>query len=189
MNILKKFKFKFQTLILKQQLKKSGSFMICNPLRIEGAKNIEIGNQVFIYEQAWLAASPIVKKDVSLKICDNVYIGDYSHIYATDEIIISENVLIANHVYIADNTHELNNVKLPIKNQPIKNIGKVNIGEGSWIGEKVSILGVSIGKQSIIGANSVLTKDIPDYCIAVGSPAKVIKKYSFETNSWEKCNE
>ena len=61
----------------------------------------------------------------------------------------------------------------------------VCIDEGSWIGEKVCILpGVTIGKKCIIGAGSVVTKDVPDYCIACGNPAKVIKKYDFDEHRW-----
>jgi len=185
MNPIKKIKFKLQTLFLQKRLKKAGSFMICNPLRIEEPHNIEIGNKVFIQEQAWLAAASLTKDNPYLKICDGVYIGDFAHIYATNKIIIEKNVLIANHVYIADNTHEFDNIEVPIKNQPIKNIGTVTIGENSWIGEKVSILGAYIGRHCIIGANSVVTKNIPDYCVAVGSPAQIIKKYNFETKTWE----
>ena len=59
----------------------------------------------------------------------------------------------------------------------------VEIGDGTWIGENVCIIGASIGKQCVIGANSVVLKDIPDYCVAVGLPAKVIKKYNFEASS------
>jgi len=62
------------------------------------------------------------------------------------------------------------------------------IGEGSWIGTKVSIIGsVRIGKHCVIGANSVVTKDIPDFSVAVGAPAKVIKRYDFERKEWIKC--
>jgi len=163
--------------------------MICNPLRIEGARNIEIGNQVFIQEMAWLAVSEIVKKKPVLKIEDDVYIGDFSHIYAVDEIEIKKGALIANHVYIADNTHEYEDVSMSIKAQPIRSLGPVIIGEGCWLGEKVSVLGASVGAHSIVGANSVVTKDIPDFCIAVGSPAKVIKRYDFETEKWERSVE
>jgi acetyltransferase-like isoleucine patch superfamily enzyme len=60
------------------------------------------------------------------------------------------------------------------------------IGEGSWLGENVCVIGASIGKHCVIGANSVVTKDIPDYSVAVGIPAKVIKKYNFNKCEWEK---
>ena len=64
----------------------------------------------------------------------------------------------------------------------------VEIGEGSWLGENVCVLGAIIGRHCVIGANSVVTKDIPDYSIAVGAPAKVIKRYDFTTNSWQKID-
>ena len=73
---------------------------------------------------------------------------------------------------------------MPIMNQPVKVLRKVRIGEGSWLGENVSVCGASIGKHCVIGANSVVTKDIPDYCVAVGSPAKVVKKYDSEKKQW-----
>lgn len=69
-----------------------------------------------------------------------------------------------------------------------KLVGKeVRIKSGCWIGEKCILLqGVTIGKKSIIGAGSVVTKDIPDYSIAVGNPARVIKRYNFESHNWER---
>lgn len=64
---------------------------------------------------------------------------------------------------------------------------KVIIGEGSWLGTNVVVVGkVRIGKHCVIGANSVVTKDIPDYSVAVGIPAKVIKKYDFANEEWVK---
>ena len=62
----------------------------------------------------------------------------------------------------------------------------VVIGNGSWIGEHVCIIGASIGRHCVIGANSVVTRDIPDYSVAVGSPAVIIKKYDFNLNKWIK---
>jgi len=63
----------------------------------------------------------------------------------------------------------------------------VHIGEGTWLGTNVVIVGsISVGKQCVIGANSVVTKDIPDYSVAVGIPAKVIKRYDFEQQQWVK---
>ena len=66
----------------------------------------------------------------------------------------------------------------------MENLRSVSIGDGSWIGENVCILGANIGKHSVIGANSVVLQDIPDYCVAVGSPARVVRKYDFETKKW-----
>ena len=84
--------------------------------------------------------------------------------------------------------HQYDNPNVPIILQPIKQISPVRIGEGSWLGENVCVIGANIGKHCVIGANSVVTHDIPDYSIAVGVPAKVIKKYNFETKVWEKVN-
>lgn len=83
--------------------------------------------------------------------------------------------------------HEYRNIKLPVSKQGIMSQmdSKVIIGEGSWLGTNVVVVGkVRIGKHCVIGANSVVTKDIPDYSVAAGIPAKVIKKYDFEKEEW-----
>lgn len=68
-------------------------------------------------------------------------------------------------------------------------IKPVTIGDNVWIGEGAFIgLGVNIGKGSVVGAHAFVNSDIPDYCIAVGSPAKVIKKYCFEKSEWRKVD-
>ena len=84
-------------------------------------------------------------------------------------------------MYITDCDHEYRNVDIPIIDQGIVQKGqKVSIGDGSYIGINAVIVGnVKIGKPCAIGANSVVTKDVPDYCVAVGSPAKVIKKMRY----------
>lgn len=81
-------------------------------------------------------------------------------------------------MYITDCDHEYRNVVVPVIDQGIVQKGqKVSIGDGSYIGINAVIVGnVEIGKHCVIGANSVVTKDVPDYSVAVGSPAKVIKK-------------
>ena len=85
-------------------------------------------------------------------------------------------MLTANNVYISDNSHDYENTEVPIISQPVKFKKRVQIGSGSWIGENVSIIGANVGKNSVIVANSVVTSDIPDYSVAVGAPAKVIKR-------------
>ena len=120
-----------------------------------------------------------------LIIEDDTSIGHYVHIVCLKSITIEKSVLIANKVFISDSTHEYKNINIPIKNQNVKVLKDVVIGEGAWIGENVCILGANIGKHSVVGSNSVVLSDIPDYTVAVGCPSKVIKKYNFDTKVWE----
>lgn len=159
---------------------------IYSPLRISGGQNILISHNVTIQTNAWLAAVPLTGKESNLRILEGTSIGDFSHIYATQNILIESNVLIANFVYISDNIHGFEDINQPIIRQAIVQKKHVVIGTGTWIGEHVSVIGASVGKHCVIGANSVVTKDIPDYCVAVGAPAKIIKRYDFETQSWRK---
>ena len=158
-----------------------------SPLRIDGSKNIFIGNYCIIEYKTWLAANPLTDaQECALVIMDGCTIGHFNHIYATGKIVIEKNVLTADRVYISDNLHGYEDITKPIKEQRIKQNGQVVIGAGSWLGENVCVLGASIGRNCVIGANSVVTHDIPDYCVAVGIPAKVIKKYDFINKKWIK---
>jgi acetyltransferase-like isoleucine patch superfamily enzyme len=156
------------------------------PLKINGMANISIGKNVTVNYKTWLAAIPIGSNECKLEIGSGTIIGNFNHIYATEHITIGKNVLTADRVYISDNLHGFEDIHTPIMNQEVKQNGIVTLGDGCWIGENVSILGCSIGKNCVIGSNAVVTKDIPDYCIAVGIPAKVIKKYCFSTEKWIK---
>ena len=154
-------------------------------LRIDGKENISIHKGVIIQKMTWIAAMPLTKaENCHLSIGEGSIIGHFNHIFATAEIEIGKNVLTADKVFISDNKHEFSRINIPILKQGIIQLPKVTIGDGSWIGENVCIIGASVGRNCVIGANSVVTRDIPDYCVAVGSPAKVIKKFDFSTNEW-----
>ena len=157
------------------------------PLRIVGSKYIELGSYVTIQFGAYIAAIKNKKKPL-LQIHSGTLIGNYIHIICTNSIIIEEKVLISDKVYISDNLHNYENVEMPILEQPLIQLNDIIIGSGTWIGEHVCILGASIGKNCVIGSNSVVTKNIPDFTVAVGSPAKPIKRYCTETKSWKKTN-
>ena len=159
---------------------------IMAPLKLDGVENFSIGKRVLVNRMAWLAAMPLTGDKVELIINDGTYIGNFAHIYATQSICIGKNVLIADKVYISDNLHGYENIDIPIKDQPVVQNGKVFIDDDSWIGENVCIIGAKIGKHCVIGANAVVTKDIPDYCVAVGNPAKIIKKFDPDTKKWVK---
>jgi acetyltransferase-like isoleucine patch superfamily enzyme len=155
-------------------------------LKIDGGKNIFLGENVFIGYKTWLSAIPYTNSDKCLLIIENgAVIGHFNHIIATQKIVVKKDALLASRVFISDNIHDYSNPLKPIKTQQIIQKDEVVLGEGCWIGENVSIIGASIGKNSVVGANSVVTHSIPDYCVAVGMPARIIKKYNFSTNSWE----
>jgi acetyltransferase-like isoleucine patch superfamily enzyme len=155
-------------------------------LKIDDGKNIFLGENVFIGYKSWLSAKPYSGSEkCQLIIEDGAVIGHFNHIVATKRIVIKKDALLASRVYVSDNIHDYSDPSKPIKMQQIIQKDEVVLGEGCWIGENVSIIGASVGKNSVVGANSVVTHSIPDYCVAVGIPAKVIKKYSFSTSTWE----
>ncbi|MCI8790912.1 MAG: acyltransferase [Lachnospiraceae bacterium] len=158
--------------------------LIIKPLKIDNPKSISIGKSSYVGYYGWLMGGK-EKGVISLEIGNNVQIGHFSHIVAMKNVIIEDEVLVADKVFISDCMHEYKNINLPAKNQGIRIVKKVIIGEGSWLGENVCVCGASIGKHCVIGANSVVTTDIPDYSVAVGSPAKVVKQFDFGEGIWK----
>ncbi len=156
--------------------------------KVQGKKFISIGRNSVIQRGGWLLALKIDNENPILSIGDNCAIGDYCHIASVRKVVFEDDVLLANNIYISDNLHSYEDITIPIKDQAVKFKKEVVLRSGCWIGENVSIIGASIGKNSIIGANSVVTSDIDDYCIAVGSPARVIKKYNLVTKKWNLVN-
>jgi acetyltransferase-like isoleucine patch superfamily enzyme len=128
-----------------------------------------------------------------ISIGKDVQINDYVHISGVKRIFIGDNVLMASKIFISDLNH--GNYSGESQDDPHVVVAKralhskdVIIEENVWIGESCSILpGTTIGKCSIIGANSVVSKSIPAYSIAVGNPARVVKSYDFSTRKWEAC--
>jgi acetyltransferase-like isoleucine patch superfamily enzyme len=158
-------------------------------LKITGPRNIFIGNNTYIGYKAWLAGDDVNGTgNCKLQIGNHVSIGNFNHIYATKSIVIEDSVLTADKVYISDNLHSYQDIHIPVKLQPIKQISEVVIGSGSWIGENACVMGAKIGRNCVVGANAVVTMDIPDYCVVVGIPAKIIKRYCLETNEWKKTS-
>lgn len=171
---------------LKKRLKQVGKkAIIFAPMQIDGIKNISIGESSFVGENGWLCSNKDIGKS-DLKIGKNVTIGHFAHIVAWENVSIEDYVLIADKVFISDCTHEYESIQTPISLQNIKVLEKVKIGMGSWIGENACIIGASIGEHCIIAANAVVIHDIPDYCVAVGAPAKVIKRFNLKTQKWER---
>jgi acetyltransferase-like isoleucine patch superfamily enzyme len=149
---------------------------------IIGPRNIRIGSNFWAGDRIRLETFDCYQNEhysPSIRIGDNVSISYDCHIGAINLVDIGDNVLIASKVYIADHSHgdvDLQSLNIPPKSRSLFSKGPVIIEECVWIGEAVTILpNVRIGRNSVIGANAVVTKDIPPFSVAVGNPAKIIK--------------
>jgi acetyltransferase-like isoleucine patch superfamily enzyme len=115
----------------------------------------------------------------SISIGSDVSLGEFNHITAINSISIGDGVLTGRWVTISDNAHGNldDDTALMPSERDLYSKGSVTIEDNVWIGDKVTILpNVRIGEGSVIGANSVVTKDIPPFCVAAGNPAKIIRK-------------
>ena len=129
-------------------------------------------------------------KNAKIQIGKNMIASNNLHIGASESVIIGNNVLIAGGVYISDHNHgsysgefQSSPLESPV-NRELTSL-PVKIGNNVWIGERVSILpGVSIGQGVVIGAGSVVTRSLPDFVIAAGVPAKIIKQYDLDKKIW-----
>lgn len=159
---------------------------VLRPRGIEGIRNIHIGRNVYVADGVLLAAVPLTGSALcELRLSDGCKIGANNHLYATRSVVFEENVLTAGNVYISDNTHGFSDTMRPILDQPIEQLAPVRIGAGSWLGQNVCVIGASIGQGCVIGANAVVLQDIPDHCIAVGAPARVVRRYDPRTGRWQ----
>jgi acetyltransferase-like isoleucine patch superfamily enzyme len=165
------------------------------PIDIRHKSNIDFGTGLTCGRYCRFEVHPGVanKHSKLLVFGKNVQVNDFVHIAAVQRVTIGDNVLIASKVFISDSNHgdysgaEQSHPSHPPIERKLS-AAPVEIGNNVWIGEFVSILqGVKIGEGTIIGSMSVVTKDIPANCIAVGSPAKIIKRFNFETAKWEKA--
>ncbi len=188
-NIIRIIKSLYRKYILRKVGIKIGpNSMIFPPFRIEGVPHIYVGANTSIREYSWIAAYDMTGSIPRLTIGDNTSLGYNSHIICTRSVTIGNNVLFANGVYISDNLHAYEDITIPIINQNIVQKQDVIIGDGSWIGEHACIIGAKVGKHCVVGANSVVTKDVPDYCVVGGVPAKILKMYDNEKKVWRRVN-
>jgi acetyltransferase-like isoleucine patch superfamily enzyme len=162
--------------------------IICFPqTTIFNERYIHIGNSTMIGSHVALSAGMMPGQecvtDPVVRIGDRCLIGRGSGIVGHFLIDIGNDVWTGHYVYITDQNHGYENVDIPISQQT-QIERAVSIGDGSWLGAGTVVLpGARIGKHVAVGANSVVTGILPDYCVAVGTPARVIKQYS-EESGW-----
>jgi acetyltransferase-like isoleucine patch superfamily enzyme len=159
---------------------------IVRPGLISVGDNVRIGKNTDIYVHPKQRDS----KEFILKIGNNVHIGNYNIIGARNSVVLEENALLGPRVTIADHSHHYENVEVPVRLQEVTEGGYVRIERDCWIGANVFVLpNVTIGRHAVVGANSVVNRNVPAYTVAVGAPARVIKRYDFDLKQWVRVDE
>jgi acetyltransferase-like isoleucine patch superfamily enzyme len=173
----------------------SNARLIRLPTDIRNKRYMKIGHGFTLGRNCRIEVESSHWKSGGEKIClvigKNVRINDYCHITSGESVVIEDDVLIASRVYISDLSHGAygrgavhNSPLIPPNDRPFISY-PVHIQRYVWLGEGVCVLpGVTIGEGTVVGANSVVSRSLPSYAIAVGIPAKVIKKFDFIINQW-----
>ena len=155
---------------------------ICFPVAaLYGEEYIEVGEGCIIGPYCSLSAGVmpghVIDHSPVVTIGDRVLIGKGSGIVGHHSVEIGDDVFTGHHVYITDANHGYDDTTLPIGRQfaPPR---PVRVGSGSWLGHGTVVLpGADIGRHVAVGAGSVVTGPLPDFCVAVGNPARVIRRY------------
>jgi acetyltransferase-like isoleucine patch superfamily enzyme len=180
--------------VLMSRTRFPGCRLIRRPFYVRGRRWIDFGKNFTCGRGLRLDAFGDSSSSAPLiHIGADVEMNDYVHIGALESVTIGDRVLIASKVFISDHDHGSygkggvhTDPRTPPSRRQLIALPVV-IEDDVWLGEFVSVLaGVRIGRGSVIGAMSTVTRDIPPYSIAVGSPARVIKQFSFVTNRWER---
>ncbi|WP_027087611.1 acyltransferase [Cohnella panacarvi] len=165
---------------------------VSHPFYTENPELIQLGDKVYIGPYCRIEAYPpdgmSRRKKPTLTIGNRVTMEHAVHISCAESLVIEDDVMIAGRCYISDNNHSFDPLGPPYKKQPASS-KHTRIGKGVWLGQNVCILaGADVGEGSVIGAGSIVNGYIPAYSIAVGTPARVIKRYNFDTQAWVKSD-
>lgn len=158
---------------------------IGKPIDVVGAQRISIGKRVRIYPNLRIESHGDSSEII---IEDNVGIAQNVHITARGTLIISKNSLILANVFITDIEHNYTELGVPILEQK-DTIKVTKIGENCFIGIGAAIqAGTILGRQCIVGTNSVVRGVFPDYCVIVGNPARIVKRYCPDSKQWKRTD-
>lgn len=155
------------------------------PSHLHFGKGISIGDYTYFLPCTRFAG---VSYNPQIIVGDNCWIGKRNSFAAINKVQIGNNVLFAGYVHITDHSHGYEDINLPVMKQKLISKGPVIIEDDCWLGFGCEVLsGVHIGKHCIVAARAVVTKDVPSYSIVAGNPARIVKRWDFETKKWEKA--
>jgi len=167
------------------------SCMIKNPLLLKNAHYITLKDCVIVRDDARLECIA-QKGDQTFRphliLEEGVSIEQRCHITVADELIVGKNTIISFDVMMTDVDHDYYTLNTPIGQQAL-HVKKTRIGENCFLGGGVKIqAGTILGKHCVVGANAVVRGEFPDYCVIVGIPAKIVKRYDVITKQWKKTD-
>jgi acetyltransferase-like isoleucine patch superfamily enzyme len=156
--------------------------------------HISIGNNVYLAPGVWLnVVSGKENHKPNMVISDGCRIGRRSMISCHNQVILEADILTAPSVLIMDHNHEFSDPARPIHTQGLTAGGRVVIERNCWIGYGAVILCsrglLVIGRNSVIGANAVVTRSCPPFSVVAGNPSKLIRKYDQEAGEWVPCGQ
>lgn len=180
-NLIDTFKFRYK--VARNGGYAGSSIVVTHPECIKVGRGVRIkkGYRIECYP---MFAGIKLKPNVILD--DGVIIGHRLTIFGADKVEIGADTIFAGNVTLISENHGTDPTSvIPYHAQSLET-GPICIGNGCWLGQNVCVLpNVRIGNKCIIATNAVVTKDVPDYCIAAGIPARVIKRFNFEKEQWE----
>lgn len=181
-----KFFWVFRAIFYKLFFKSIGfPSYIGKPLFLLGVNKISLGKKVRIYP---LCRMEVHGEESEIIIKDNVSIGQGFHIISGGRLIIESGVLMAPNVFVNNMDNDYHEIDVPVFDQK-QIVKKTHIGENCFIGIGAKIqAGTILGKQCIVGASAVVKGVFPDYCVIVGNPARIIKRFDIKSEEWKKTD-
>lgn len=163
--------------------------------RVIGTRFIAVGEGASIGRYAWVEAVGESGDEMyrpAIKFGARFHASERLHVSAIDRVEIGDDCLFGSCVYISDHNHGgykgevQSNPSEPPVQRKLVSLGHVIIGSNVWLGDNVTIVGpVRIGDGVVVGANSMVTRDVPDNVIVGGVPAKILKRFNFSSGKWE----
>lgn len=189
-NALERLWVRVYSRLARRSFKRCGRLTLHPSARIDHPERIvidgaNIGRLVWLYAVVDDTAGRTYDPD--LRIGPGAVIGDFCHVSCAERLHIGANVLLTRGVLVTDSLHVYDDPTSPIAAQGIKT-RPTSIGEGSWLGNHSAVVGCSVGRHCVIGANAVVTRDVPDYCCVAGAPARIVRRLNEQTGVWERVD-
>jgi acetyltransferase-like isoleucine patch superfamily enzyme len=159
-------------------------------LKRASARSIKVGNSVLIAKDVWIniPVTPQETNEPVIVLDDNCCIGHRCQVSGKNRIHLERDVILSPSVLVMDHSHAYDDITMPIGEQGVTEGGRIRIGQGSWIGFGAAIIcargELTLGRNCVVGANSVVLRSFPDYSVVVGNPARLLKYFDPEKQVW-----